>query len=111
LPHAEAALEDYRTPVVRDARPEHAPVGELRHLPGLPAGRELPDVLRAAAVGHEVQALPAVAPHRPDLFRAAVGQALVPAGRVAAHQHDDRLVNVRVAVTPPLHVTLADESH
>ena len=63
---AEVALEDDRAAVVRDVRPQHAAGPELRDLRAAdpPSGLH-PDVLGAAAIGHEEQAAAVGAPHRP----------------------------------------------
>src|SRR5581483_3949661 len=58
-----------------------------------------PDVLGAAAVGHEIHGGPVRAPHRPRVLRAASGDLLV---LRAAYDPDFALVEMAVTVSPPL---------
>ena len=116
-PDAEIALECDRPAVPRNRRPQHAAVAERRHrlwralrvvaLHG--DARQRPDVLRAAPVGHEVEALAARGPHRPRVLRAAAGDRRVDRARgtarlrgAVAHQPDLALVEMAVALAPPL---------
>ncbi len=111
-PDAEIALEGDRAAVPRDRRPQHAAVRERRHRLRAGLGVALhakagdrPDVLRAAAVGHQVQTLAAGGPHRPRVLRAAARELFVtragPRGR-GAHDPDLALVEMAVPLAPPL---------
>ena len=107
LPDPEVALEHDRVRAGRCRRPQHPTVRELRDLPRLCAGRrrDVPDVLRAAAIRHEVERPSVAGPHRPQILGAAVGDRApgrwrVGCGQIA--QPDLRFVEMTVAVSPPL---------
>ena len=76
LPDAEVALEYDGGASRVDRRPQHASVGEARDLPGrrVRRRRHLPDVLHSGAIGDEEQRSAVAGPHRPQLFRAAIGE-------------------------------------
>ena len=103
-PHAEAPLERDRLAVLGGGWPQHASVLERRQRLGRasPIGADAPDVLRAAAIGHEV-ASSVAAPHRPRVLGAAARHRLI--GRRGAADLDEpnlALVEMTVAVAPPL---------
>ena len=124
-PDAEVALEGDRSAVFRDRRPQHAAVLERRDRSGraeAPASARSPiwratarlagalrrrlrdacgrhDVLRAAAIGHEVERLAVAIPHRPRVLRAALRHLLI---RRAAYDPDFALVEMTVSLPPPL---------
>ena len=107
LPDLEIALEHHGLPVVADGGPDHAAVGEFRDLPHLAVERERPDILRAAAVRHEIEALAVGHPHGPGVAAVEVDDLLVRGGRPFFAQPDLRFVQVAVAVPPPLRIAVA----
>src|SRR5206468_855601 len=104
LPNLEIALEHDRLAIVCDGRPQHATAGELCHLLRLAGGSLRPDILRAAAVRHEVEGAAIGHPHRPVITAVQVYEL-----RVGAFLADPdlRLIEVAVAVAPPLGIAIA----
>ncbi len=104
LPDLKVVLEDDGLAVVADGGPQHASGGEPGYLLRLGARGQSPDILRPAAVAHEVKLAAIWHPHGPGVAAVEIDQTLVGgSGSVVAHP-DLGFIQMAVPVAPPLRI-------